>query len=220
MRNLTILLALFVLSPAAFAGNSHECQGNSCNGGGTNSAQATGIGVSSSDARSTAISGSSSKAISGSQSGAIAIGGASLSGASASGGNASGGVSNVSVSNGPVSVTTNEARIPDSVKTVPAAPDVLAMPTAPCRVSVGVSGSWLGGSVGVGSSVLDEGCDLRERVRLLHNLGLPASAIQLFCNADPQVAAVVPVCEAMKPAPAAQAPAAPQADGHVSLVGR
>jgi hypothetical protein len=80
------------------------------------------------------------------------------------------------------------------------APDMIASPTAPCRIGVGISGGWVGGALGIGSSVLDEGCELRENARLLNNLGKQTAAVQLLCN-DKKVAAVLPECAGPAPAP-------------------
>lgn len=73
------------------------------------------------------------------------------------------------------------------------APDMIASPTAPCRIGVGISGGWVGGALGIGSSVLDEGCELRENARLLNNLGKQAAAVALLCN-DEKVSKVLPEC--------------------------
>lgn len=67
------------------------------------------------------------------------------------------------------------------------APDVINTPTAPCRIAVGASVGWLGGALGFGSSVLDEGCQRRENARLLNNLGEKKAALLVLCN-DPEVA--------------------------------
>lgn len=64
------------------------------------------------------------------------------------------------------------------------APDVLSAPTAPCRISIGGSAGWLGGAIGFGGSVLDEGCDLRETSRHLHNLGQQEASVQVMCLHD------------------------------------
>lgn len=64
------------------------------------------------------------------------------------------------------------------------APDVIASPTAPCRIGIGASAGWLGGSVGVSASVLDEGCDIRETSRMLHNMGFKEAAVQALCLHD------------------------------------
>jgi hypothetical protein len=113
-------------------------------------------------------------------------GGASTSGASAA---AAAGASNVGNAQSVQVVNST----PERIMTVGQAPDVLATPTAPCRISVGISGGWLGGAIGFGSSTEDEGCTLRENARLLHNFGQKEAALKLMCN-DAKVAAVLSVC--------------------------
>lgn len=86
----------------------------------------------------------------------------------------------------PLTYQTTEQRIVN----VPDAPAVISHPTAPCRVSLGLSGSFLGGSIGGTGSVLDEGCDAREDARLLVNMGLRAEAEKRLC-AKPEMAAAL-----------------------------
>lgn len=193
---------LLALSMPAFADSSHECQGNSCNGNGEiyneggrggNGGMGIGVGIGMGVGQAHSSSKSSSVSSSGSQAGASAT-----SGNSYSGGNTSQQTVNVTDS--------GERHYSGSYtsKFAPAAPDVIANPTAPCRIAAGIGGSWIGGSIGLGSSILDEGCDLRERVRLLHNLGLQNSAILLFCT-DPGVAKVVSQCAQLSSVPVVSA---------------
>lgn len=91
------------------------------------------------------------------------------------------------------------------VRTAPDAPTVLASPTAPCRVAIGASGSFLGGSLGMSGSVMDEGCDAREDARLLHNLGQTSAAIGRLCMKPEMAKALGNQCD--KPGSAAAAPA-------------
>jgi hypothetical protein len=95
------------------------------------------------------------------------------------------------------SIVNNVPTTPDkvTVTTVGQAPDILASATAPCRIAVGVSVGMIGGAVGVGYSVEDEGCTMRENARLLNNLGEKAAALKLMCT-DPKVATVLSVCTA------------------------
>lgn len=58
---------------------------------------------------------------------------------------------------------------------------MISTPTAPCRISIGASAGWLGGALGISGSILDEGCDIRESSRMLHNLGFKESAVQVLC---------------------------------------
>jgi hypothetical protein len=84
------------------------------------------------------------------------------------------------------------------VRNVPNPPEVIANPTAPCRIGVGVSGSGVGFGFGVGSSVLDEGCDTREDARLLFNMGLHDAALMRLC-AKPEMAAAIFNCPKPEP---------------------
>lgn len=215
-------LALAMSIPA-FADSEHECQGNSCNGGGTVTNTNVNLNNVDQDVRQTAtltnvnsisnvnkseggtgigVAESSSRSTSGSISGAYAGGSKS---SSYSGGNTQ------SV------VVTDSGKMHYSgsyeLKNVPNPPDVIANPTAPCRVSVGVAGSGVGFGFGVGSSVLDEGCDAREDSRLLYNMGHQNLALARLC-AKPEMAKVIPTCAAAEPTTSTK-----QIDGTVSLVG-
>lgn len=75
------------------------------------------------------------------------------------------------------------------------APDILATPTAPCRVAVGISAGWLGGALGLGGSVLDEGCHIRETARVLAGLGLIVAAVRALCQDPVAAKALGEVCE-------------------------
>lgn len=65
------------------------------------------------------------------------------------------------------------------------APDVISTPTAPCRISIGASAGWLGGALGISGSILDEGCDVRETSRMLHNMGFKEASVQSLCLHEP-----------------------------------
>jgi hypothetical protein len=56
--------------------------------------------------------------------------------------------------------------------------------TAPCVVAMGGGVSFPGGSVGLTGGVQDKGCELRNRVDLLKDLGHKDVAQVLLCNAD------------------------------------
>jgi len=99
-------------------------------------------------------------------------GSASSTGGNATGGNAAGGSATSGGSTSAVNVNGSRAAY---------APDVLSTPTAPCRVSVGASAGWLGGAFGIGTSVLDDGCNIRETARVLWALGQRDAAIQAMC---------------------------------------
>lgn len=119
---------------------------------------------------------------------ASATGGAA--GATAKGGSAysGGNTQNVNV--------TNEGD--EFKRQAPAGPSIIANATAPCRVAVGIGGSWIAGSAGITGSTLDEGCNRRENARLLHNLGEVTAAKMILCN-EPEVAAVLPACKTLAP---------------------
>lgn len=87
------------------------------------------------------------------------------------------------------------------------APDVIAYPTAPCRIAVGGSAGWFGGALGISTSSEDEGCTLRETARLLHNLGQSGAALQVMClNDDARLAlqASGVACKVQRPAPSTE----------------
>ncbi len=85
------------------------------------------------------------------------------------------------------------------LKNVGVAPDMISTPTAPCRVAVGVSGGIMGGALGIGGSILDEGCDAREDARLLHNLGKTVASIARLC-AKPEMKVALGVdCPSVNP---------------------
>lgn len=88
------------------------------------------------------------------------------------------------------------------------APDVIAYPTAPCRVAFGASGGGLSAVFGFSGSVEDENCTLRETSRQLWNVGQKEAAVQVLClQADARLA-----LEASGVACRAQRPATGQAD--------
>jgi hypothetical protein len=64
------------------------------------------------------------------------------------------------------------------------APDVIAYPTAPCRVAFGASGGGITAVFGLSGSILDEACSRIETSRHLHNLGHQAAAVQIMCLSD------------------------------------
>lgn len=198
-RNMICVIALAMMSFPVLADSTHECQGNSCNGGeGGGTATAVSVAGASAhnrtDVEVTSVNVNSANAKGGS---AYAKGGEASAGAVAVGGSQS--------------VTVNDSSQRHysggyEVKNVPNPPDAIANPTAPCRVAVGVSGSGVGFGFGVGSSVLDEGCDAREDARLLYNMGMPDTAIQRLCG-KPEMAKVIPGCATTKPAPSTNTPA-------------
>ena len=64
------------------------------------------------------------------------------------------------------------------------APDIASYPSAECAVTGGVSGGWLGGAFGISGTTIDEGCDIREFSRLLHEQGNRRAATQILCLND------------------------------------
>lgn len=176
-------ILLMTLSPQGFA--NANCVGHSCNN---------------SESEAGPNSNSKSYATSGSLSGASSY--------------SSGGTSNSSSGGNTQKVTvTDSGQMHYSgsfeVKNVPNPPDIIANPTAPCRIAVGASGSGVGFGIGIGTSVLDDGCDAREDSRLLYNMGLHDLAKMRLC-AKPEMAAVIPECQ-KKAEAAATAPANSQA---------
>lgn len=86
------------------------------------------------------------------------------------------------------------------------APDVIAYPTAPCRIAIGGSAGWLGGAFGFTGSTEDENCTLRETSRQLWNIGQKDAATQILClNPDARLAlqASGVACRIERPAPVA-----------------
>jgi hypothetical protein len=68
------------------------------------------------------------------------------------------------------------------IENTPDTAAIIASPTAVCRVTYGLGGSGPGIGISFGSSVLDEGCHLREVARMLNNLGLHEAAVQAMCT--------------------------------------
>ena len=64
------------------------------------------------------------------------------------------------------------------------APDIASYPSAECAVTGGVSGGWIGGAFGISGTTIDEGCDIREFSRLLHEQGNRRAATQILCLND------------------------------------
>lgn len=80
--------------------------------------------------------------------------------------------------------------------TVKSAPGVFAPAahaTAPCRIAISGGVSVIGWGASLGTSVEDEGCNMRENARILNSLGAGDAALKLMCN-DEKVAAVLSVC--------------------------
>lgn len=204
-----LAVAVILSSTPAFADG--FCTGNSCNDnsstitneggqggqGGQGGEGGLGVGIGIAGAHSTAVAGASASNRTDVDVTSVNVNSASAKGGSAyaKGGTAVSGA--YSGGNAQTVTVTDSGKMHYSgsyeVKNVPNPPDVIANPTAPCRVSIGVAGSGVGFGFGVGSSVLDEGCDSREDARLLYNMGMPDTAIQRLCG-KPEMAKVIPGC--------------------------
>jgi hypothetical protein len=207
MRKLLIAV-LLCTSGAAFATQGGEGGNTGCNGqGNPNSPCAGGAGGNggnggaggSSKAESTNSNRNTNKQSQGQQQTAVGVGvgigkggkSESTSGASATGGiaNSQSGASSGAASGS--TLTVNEAR------QYRIAPDVAvsnASPTAPCRVTHAAGGSGAGFGFSIGSSTLDEGCNVREGARALFNVGLKDAAIQALCQSPVERKAMGPLC--------------------------
>lgn len=92
-----------------------------------------------------------------------------------------------------------------NVEAVRNAPDVLAYPTAPCRVAIGGSAAFAGFGGGLSGSVADENCQRIETSRQLYNLGQRDAALQIMClslEAHKALTAAGVVCKLRPEAPA------------------
>ena len=118
--------------------------------------------------------------------------------AAATGGNAAGGAATANAGAATASAGSSSSAVTVSSQASRAAyaPDILATPTAPCRVAVGISAGWLGGALGLGGSVLDEGCHIRETARVLAGLGLIVAAVRALCQDPVAAKALGEVCKA------------------------
>lgn len=106
----------------------------------------------------------------------------------------SGSLSNASQGNVQQTIFNNPATMNYSggydVKTTPT---VYAPPigvSAPCHIALSGSVSVVGFGAGLGGSVLDPGCDLRETARLLYGIGKTDAAAKVMC-ANPTAAAAL-----------------------------
>jgi hypothetical protein len=64
------------------------------------------------------------------------------------------------------------------------APEVIAIPTAPCQIAVGGSVGFAGFSGGASTSVENEKCAIEHQSIRLQGLGLQAAAVQIMCLLD------------------------------------
>lgn len=240
------LLFILLVSLVPLAKADGVCTGNSCNDssvtneggqGGEGGAGGTGVGIGGEGGTGVGVASSHSAAFSSASNRTdVDVTSVNVNSASAKGGNAASFAKGGTALSGAYSggnqqnvTVTDSGKMHYSgsyeVKNVPNPPDVIANPTAPCRVSIGIAGSGVGFGFGVGSSVLDEGCNRRENSRLLHNLGETLAAKLILCN-EPEIASVLPACKTQ----AANAEALSKIvmhtgytnpdDGSISLVGR
>lgn len=105
-------------------------------------------------------------------------------GAGGTGGSAAGGAATANAGAATASAGSSSSAVTVSSQASRAAyaPDILATPTAPCRVAVGASAGWLGGALGFGTSVLDDGCHILNVARVLAGLGLVDAAVRAMCQ--------------------------------------
>jgi hypothetical protein len=76
-------------------------------------------------------------------------------------------------------------------------PTVYAPPvgvTAPCHIALSGSVSVVGFGAGLGGSILDEGCDLRETARILYGIGQQGAAAKVMCGNSAAAAAMPDIC--------------------------
>lgn len=98
-------------------------------------------------------------------------------------------------------------------------PTVYAPPvgvTAPCHIALSGSISVVGFGAGLGGSLLDEGCDLRETARILFGIGQQAAAAKVMCGNAHAAAAMPDVCPLVPSTLPAPAPTPPQAQPKTS----
>lgn len=90
-------------------------------------------------------------------------------------------------------------------------PTVYAPPigvSAPCYMALSGSVSVVGFGAGLGGSILDEGCDLRETARLLFGIGKADAAAKVMCGNAHAAAALGDICKTASQLPAPQPPQA------------
>jgi hypothetical protein len=80
------------------------------------------------------------------------------------------------------------------IKSVGFAPDVSGNTTANCRIAVSASAGWIAGAFGIGTSVLDAGCDTGRDIEILKGLGLRDAAILRACAKKELAAAMGDMC--------------------------
>lgn len=184
MKHLIIIAALLA-STSAFATNKPETP-NNVNTNAQHQGQTQGQLQGQLQGQNQTAIGGTGVGIGGTGIGVGGAGGAGGGGGSAS--SSSGAASSATASNaGNTQAVTFTSPDDISVRTVGQAPDMIAYPTAPCRIAISASAGWLGGAFGFGGSVLDESCRRIEVSRQLHNLGAKDAAVAVMCN-EPEAA--------------------------------
>lgn len=187
------ILAMLLVSSAAFSASGGEGGHTGCNGvGNPNSPCAEGEGGGGGGQGGQGGAGGNALSAAASKASATAIG-ININENSAKGGSAtssSGGNSQ--------SVTVQGDH---NQRQAPSGPSVIANATAPCRVAMGIGGSWIAGSAGITGSTLDEGCEARADSAHLEMLGYHDAALLRLCE-RPKIAAVLPACKTRKDAAA------------------
>lgn len=159
-----VVLGVTSLAGVAFADSSHECQGNSCNGGGTTTSQSSSAAISVSDAKAKATG--------------IGVGV----------GVGQGGAASASYEGyvGQSQSVNVEGTHFDRYAPPVAAPGLTSAGTGVClgSVSIGLSGPMAGASFGI--TKVDKGCERRSGAALLYQMGYRDAAIRLLML-DPEV---------------------------------
>lgn len=166
MFRTTLLVAALVTALPAFAGNENQ---NSCGNNGNNCGPNGGTATS-----------------------YATVGNLTSSSAVKNSGNST----SVSVSEGgKQSVEINDVHPSEvKIKSVGFAPDVSGNTTANCRIAVSASAGWIAGAFGIGTSVLDAGCDTGRDIEILKGLGLRDAAILRACAKKELAAAMGAMC--------------------------
>lgn len=102
------------------------------------------------------------------------------------------------------------------VRSTGIAPDIVANPTAPCRIATNISGAGVGFGFGFGGSVLDEGCDARADATMLLAAGEGEAAIARLCQKPEMAKALGSRCGAPVTGPTGSVFSAPVAQAKPS----
>jgi hypothetical protein len=195
MFRLTFLVAALAIAFPTFAGNdnANECgnNGNNCgSNSNSNNSSATGVGIgvgkggtATSFAKVGDLTNKQGQIQSQNSSSSVKNSGNSTSVSVSEGGNAK------------QSVEINDVHPSEvKIKSVGFAPDVSGNTTANCRIAVSASAGWIAGAFGIGTSVLDAGCDTGRDIEILKGLGLRDAAILRACAKKELAAAMGAMC--------------------------